>query len=570
MNLNSQYSFYPVQPDNPSDADRYMLAYDALTRKGWPEDFGQILKLMSPPPDITNYAKPGEFKSVRICVIGGGLAGLAAAFELRKPGFDITIFDALEDRVGGRIYTYYFDKQKRLYNEFGPMRIPVIHEAVWHYIKTFELPTRPFVQYNPNGYVYLKNTRVRNDSAGYNVSKHIYPEYPLRDWERKLNWQRLLAIGTDDILLHASQQDRAEILQVKPYYGRNALVWSDNSNIRMMQYAGLSQGAINLVSNFNPLLNGNLYNSFIDFIEEDYPANLTYLYEIPGGMARLPDAFLDSFRDSGHYPGIAGEDLGKVSYKAGCLVTGIYYDYSGRKVIIKHKKTGAGGNDKESFDYAICAIPFSTLRTIDIDPLFSWIKMRAIREVNYTPSQKTLLLFSKRFWEKEWIAGGSSFTDLPLASIWYPSDHARYVNNPANAVNQLKGLPSSEPGVLIGSYNFNLDTTRLTNQPEEIRFNEIKRELELVHGLKPGYLDAIAVDYKTVNWDEQPTIRGALSFFAPEQKRIFSYGMALPEYDERIFFAGEHISAVHRWMQGALQSGMQAANDLAAACKKHS
>jgi monoamine oxidase len=298
MNLNSQSSFYPVQPDNPSDKDRYMLAYEALTRKGWPEDFGQILKLMSPPPDITNYAKPGEFKTVRVCVIGGGLAGLAAAFELRKLGFDITVLDALEDRVGGRIYTYYFDRQKKFYNEFGPMRIPVIHETVWHYIKTFELPTRPFIQYNPNGFVYLKKTRVRYDAAGYNVAKYIYPEYPLRDWERSLSWQKLLAIGTDDILLHATPQDRAEILQVKPYYGRNALMWGDNSNIRMMQYAGLSQGAINLVTNFNPLLNGNLYNSFIDFIEEDYPANLTYLYEIPGGMTRLPSAFFDSFRDS--------------------------------------------------------------------------------------------------------------------------------------------------------------------------------------------------------------------------------------------------------------------------------
>jgi monoamine oxidase len=252
------------------------------------------------------------------------------------------------------------------------------------------------------------------------------------------------------------------------------------------------------------------------------------------------------------------------------MVTGIYYDSSGGNVIIKYQKTGTGENIKESFDYAICAIPFSPLRTIDIEPLFSEIKMRAVREVNYTPAQKTLLLFSERFWEKEWIPGGSSFTDLPLASIWYPSDHAGYINDPVNAIKQLKGLPSNEPGVLIGSYNFNLDTTCLTNQPEEIRFNEIKRELEMVHGLKPGYLDAIALDCKTVNWDEQPAIRGALSFFAPEQKRIFAYGMALPEYNERIFFAGEHISAVHRWMQGALQSGMQAANDLAAACKRHS
>jgi monoamine oxidase len=41
--------------------------------------------------------------------------------------------------------------------------------------------------------------------------------------------------------------------------------------------------------------------------------------------------------------------------------------------------------------------------------------------------------------------------------------------------------------------------------------------------------------------------------------------MTKPEYGGRVFFAGEHISALHRWMQGALQTGMQAACDLAKA-----
>jgi monoamine oxidase len=49
----------------------------------------------------------------------------------------------------------------------------------------------------------------------------------------------------------------------------------------------------------------------------------------------------------------------------------------------------------------------------------------------------------------------------------------------------------------------------------------------------------------------------------PEQKRLFSYACTQPEYDGRVFFAGEHISAKHRWMQGALKSGMEAANALA-------
>ena len=569
MNLNSQFSFFPPQPDNPSDADRHYLAYDALTRKGWPEDTGQILKLMSPPPDITNFAGPGEFKNIRVGVIGGGLAGLAAAFELRKPGFDITVFEALEDRVGGRVYTYYFDRQKNLYNEFGPMRIPVSHETVWHYINTFKLPTRPFIQYDPNSYIYLKKTRVRNDPDGVNVSRYIYPKYPLTDRERNVSWQQLLGIGTDNVLLSATPEDRAEIIQVKPYYRKIPLVWSDNSILRIMESAGLSQGAISLVRNFGPLLSGNLYNSFIDYMEEDYPAALTYLYEIPGGTARLPEAFLASFANAVQYPGISGENLGNVTYKAGCLVDGIYYDGGGGKVGISYKKLKTQDIAAEKFDYVVCAIPFSTLRTIDIEPLFSHIKMRAIREVNYTPSQKSLLLFTERFWEKDWIVGGGSYTDLPLASIWYPSDHARYINDPANAVDQIKTIPANEPGVLIGTYNFNLDTTRLTNQPPEILLTDIKRELEMVHGLAPDYLDRIVGGFKTVNWDKQPTIRGALSFFSPEQKRIFSYGMTVPEYNEKVFFAGEHISAVHRWMQGALQSGMQAANDLAAACKRH-
>jgi monoamine oxidase len=107
MNLNSQYSFYPSQPDNPSDLVRHSLALHALTQKGWAEDINIIRELMSPPPDITNYAKPGEFKGLKVAVMGGGLAGLAAAYELRKLGFEITILDALEDRVGGRVYTYF-------------------------------------------------------------------------------------------------------------------------------------------------------------------------------------------------------------------------------------------------------------------------------------------------------------------------------------------------------------------------------------------------------------------------------------------------------------------------------
>lgn len=572
MNLNSQFSFYPPQPNNPSDQDRHLLFRYALAQKGWPEDESQILSILAPPLPITSFARPGDFKGIRIGVIGGGLAGLAAAFELRKLGADVTIYDALEDRVGGRVYTYYFDRERTLYHEFGPMRIPVSHETTWHYLNLFKLPTRPFIQNDVNTFVYLRKTRVRNDPDGTNVMRYIYPKYNLYDWERATSWQRLLYLGTDSHLLNASPEERAEIIQVKPHYSDKTLLWSGRSSIQMMESAGLSQEAISLISNFLPLLYGNLYNSFIDFIEENYPADLFYLYEITGGFVNLPMAFYRSLMNPYpfmEYQGIPLELIGKVNYKAGHWVDGIHFDGFDGKVTLGYQHTKSGDRGEEAFDFVVCAIPFSTLRNINIDPLFSNIKMRAIREVNYTPAQKSILLCRERFWEKQGMVGGGSITDLPIGSIWYSMDHGQYINNPNAVQSQLMNLPWREPGVIIGSFNFNLDTTRLTNQPEEKRLEEIKREVEMVHGLPAGYMDGIVEGYKTVNWNQEPTFRGALSFFTPSQKKIFSYGMSLPEYDGRVFFAGEHISAVHRWVQGALQSGMQAANNLAASARRH-
>ncbi|KNY29257.1 flavin monoamine oxidase family protein [Pseudobacteroides cellulosolvens] len=568
MSLNSQYSFYPLQPDNPSDSERYFLTYHALKEKGRPEDFSYIMKLMQPPPSITNYARPGQFKGVRVGIIGGGLAGLASAFELLKLGFDITLYEALDNRIGGRVYTYYFDKNKNLYGEFGPMRIPVSHETVWHYINLFGLPTRTFLQVDNNAYVYLRDTRVRNDPGGVGVMKHIYPKYELYPWERTTSWQKLYYTGTESPLLMASPEVRSEILQVKAAYSEKTLLFSDVDNLKMMASMGLSQGAISIVTNFSTLLSGNIYNSYIDFIQEGYPADLSYLYEIPGGAARLVDAFCKSLTNAdafGDHSGVDTNYLGKFTLKPGCWVDGIHYDKSFNKIRLSYEISKSGVKVNEAFDYIVCAIPFSSLRNVHINPLFSNIKMRAIKEVNYVSAQKTLLLCKERFWEREGIVGGASYTDLPASTIWYPSDHLKYINMPGG----IRNLPYNQPGVMTGSYSIGMDAIRLSALPEDKRMDHLKRQLELVHGLPNGYLNSIVEECKTVNWDVQPTFRGSLCFFAPGQKELFSCGMVIPEYNERVFFAGEHISAVHRWMQGALHSGMAAANCLANACKRH-
>ena len=86
----------------------------------------------------------------RVVIIGAGLAGLVAAFELKREGHDVTVLEA-QNRVGGRIYTLRAPFAPGLYAEAGGMRIPRAHDLTLRYCELFDLPLRPFVMGNPVG-----------------------------------------------------------------------------------------------------------------------------------------------------------------------------------------------------------------------------------------------------------------------------------------------------------------------------------------------------------------------------------------------------------------------------------
>ncbi|MFZ5969385.1 MAG: flavin monoamine oxidase family protein [Bacillota bacterium] len=569
----------PPQLCNPTNEQRRNLLKYALKQTGRIEDYPNIVNLLSPPPDITTHCSPGRYKGIRVAVIGAGLAGLSASFELRKLGFDITIFDALTERIGGRVYTYYFDKERNLYGELGPMRIPVGHETTWHYINLFGLDTRPFIQTNENGLIYVRNTRVRNDMEGKNVMRKIYPKFPLTPWEKRTPWTKLIEFGLGSPLFSLSPEIRKEILEIKPRYHPQFQYWNSLSIRQVLELMGLSKGAIDLIGSLSPFIQSFFYNSYSEFMEDEYAMEFSFLYEIIGGMTRLPVSFYESLNavSPKEYLHIPKDALGSVHWKRGHWVKGIQYAEHQSRVALLFSDGDGSRTFCELFDYVLCTVPFSCLRNIDIYPAFSNLKMEAVREVNYTSAQKTLLLCKERFWEQGRIAhriiGGGSFTDMPITSIYYPSDHGkcieargirRYMHESFFDRYDLHGGCSPYiPGVLLASYNLNLDAVRLGNQKSSIRYQQIKEQIRKVHGLTKNYLDEMVEDHITVHWNTEPWFKGAFAYYMPRQKELFSYAMITPEYNNRVFFAGEHTSATHSWMQGALHSGMTAANMLA-------
>jgi len=539
---------HQVNLNNPTNIERYRIIEELLINsRRDPKELQGIINALAPPPDITTIAKPGTFKNKKVAILGAGVAGLSAAFELRKLGFDITIFEARENRIGGRIYTYYWDSEN--YGELGAMRIPVSHETTWHYINLLRLNTRPFIQSNPNAFIYVKNIRVRNDPEGEAVKKEIYPKFKMKNWEKQLSWAELLSYGLDTPILQMSPELRIELLHITKKTNDVINFWDYFNHRQVMEKMGLSNGAIDMLNSVSPFTRLILYYDYIETAMETSSLSFTTMFEIVGGTSLLPMSLYKSLisEKPKEYAGIKKEDLGKVDIRMGTWVEGICKVNQRDKVGIIYNNKKFISSRKEDFDYVVCAIPLSNLRNVDIAPLFSNRKMQAIREVEYIPAQKTIMLCNRRFWQEQGIVGGGSYTDLPISSIWYPNVEK----------------PVEQSGVILASYNIGVDSIRYGNLPRFLRLEELKRQLERVHGLPYGYIDSIFMDWKYQNWHEDPWSLGGFSFFLPEQRRLFLYAMTVPEYNNRVFFAGDHASVLHGWINGALQTGMLAANSLA-------
>ncbi|MFH7028015.1 MAG: FAD-dependent oxidoreductase [Heteroscytonema crispum UTEX LB 1556] len=65
-------------------------------------------------------------------ILGAGMAGLCAAYELEKRGHTCVILEADRSHIGGRVRTLRFEDG--LYGEAGAMRIPKNHDLTRHYI----------------------------------------------------------------------------------------------------------------------------------------------------------------------------------------------------------------------------------------------------------------------------------------------------------------------------------------------------------------------------------------------------------------------------------------------------
>lgn len=472
--------------------------------------------------DLDAQTKP--ITPLNVIIIGAGIAGLVAAYELEKRGHTITLLEADDDHVGGRARTLRFEDG--LYAEAGAMRIPQKHEITRHYVKELGLSLRKFVHSNPEAYYFCRGTRVRIKDA-----KKLNPLYALRENEKDKSPDDLWADAITSQAKKLTAAEQADLSADSPQ--TEGIRGLDRHSVQTLcEAAGLSQEAIELLA-VTSGEESEMYTAASEAVREELKEFWSLDFdEIVGGTDRLPAAFAGKL---------------KSKPRMGCQVIALAQDPARKKAAAIYLEDGR--EQRAEGDFVLCTLPLPVLQRLRIDPAFSPDKQRAIREVNYDSSTKVLAVARRRFWETDdLIFGGGTYTDLPTGISYYPAD---------NATNKDPAV-SAGPGVMLASYTWGMAARRLAALMHKERSQLVLTHLARVH----PQLSQKGIIRQTASWswDNHPWSGGAFAWYMPGQYTALHKSVIAPE--GRIFFAGEHASLTHTWMQGALESGLRAVREM--------
>jgi monoamine oxidase len=446
--------------------------------------------------------------SSKVIVVGAGMAGLVTAYELQRAGHDVTILEATQ-RVGGRVLTIRDPFADGLYAEAGAMRLPSSHCLTQAYIEKFGLQTYTFTKSSANAFFYLSRKKYLRSEVHQNPTCLPFEfadanslSVALRRWSDFIH----------ETVPHVTA-DSGYWNQLLDRYGDDSLYdfltkqgWSTDI---IMAFA-LVEG-----------LESVLASSFLEVLRIEVQWLSANMSQIRGGMDLLPRAFLPELQN--------------------CIVFGaemVALDYTQDSVTIHYRTRG--GLDQIKGDFAILTIPYPSLRFVDVVQSFSAGKQMAIRQVHYVNSTKIFLQCRRRFWEEDdKIFGGATMTDLPNRSIYYP-DHGR----------------DTKRGILMAAFTYGEDANRWAALPPEERIEQAVMHTSKIH---PQVIHEYEVGVSKV-WGEDRFAGGACAFFEPGQEAWLYAHMITPEGP--IHFGGEHTSLKHGWIEGAVESGLRAAQEV--------
>lgn len=440
-----------------------------------------------------------------VLVLGAGLAGLSAAWELVDAGHEVTVLEA-RSRAGGKVSTVRKPFDNGLYAEEGAVAFSATYVRAIHYIEELGLERVPYALPQKPVVYHLHGQRM---VVGPN--KTVKWPYKLTDEEQQLGPMGII---------------KKYIIDTLPPQIANPDAWSQAPLIKMDQQSladylrsqGASDGAVALIKNTQWFGAVPQQTSALSMAVSDFGLFMGGApFMLKGGNDNLPRAM------------------------ANRLDPHINYNVQVKEI----KNTGDGvevtavrDNKNVNFkgDKLICTIPAPVFKHIRFEPDLPGKKAEALEKLPFMDMTRTYLQVDNSYWTEEGIAN-MAFTDLPIGQI---TGHVGKPGDPA----------------VLESYVVGPTAIKLAGLSKD---DLVEQSLSGINKVFPGVREHYSDAYVKA-WSKDPYAMAGPSWPGPGD--VSKYLKTLQEPYNNIHFAGEYTSILRSTMEGALRSGVRAAKEV--------
>ena len=450
----------------------------------------------------------------RVVIVGAGLAGLTAAYRLKQNGIIATVYEA-NTRLGGRCWTNRSTFAEGQIAERGGELIDQYHSNIRQLAQELGLVLDNAVAAEPNG-----------TEPFYFFDGSPYPYAQALD-DMKAVWQTIKRdyVEAGYPTLYTSSTPRGREL--------------DATSIRQWIERSVPGG---IASRLGQLLDTAYCIEYGAETTDQSSLNLLYLLGGVGqGQIRIFGASNEKYKVRGGVDQIVSR---MASALTGQIVTG--------KALSALSANGSGWvldfNDRTSVaaDRVILALPFSVMRErVSLRRAgFPAVKMRAITELGMGQNSKLALQFSSRHWNTLG-GGGDSYADTGYQSTWEVT----------------RGQPGTR-GILVDYTGGATSLAQSGRMPSALAQQFLAQIEPVMPGLSSRFTGTVSFD----DWPRNPWSLGSYAYYRVGQYQQFSG--AEREAVGSCHFAGEHTSQDSQgYLEGAVESGIRAAAEVAAALK---
>ena len=445
-----------------------------------------------------------------VIIIGAGAAGLAAARDLSRAGYEVVVIEA-RDRIGGRVFTL-MDSSRSVPIELGAEFVHGRSPALWQiakaaHLKIYEVNERHW---------YFHNGKISRSNEFWKHIERLMDRMKSGDADQSVS-EFLQELPNDDDTLRVKAM-------VSRYVEGFHAADIDRLGTRGLIAANAAAEAIDGDSTFR--------------IERGFDSVMQALR----GEAESYDAM----------------------FQLNTVVEEIRWGSNMATAVCQPAhNTNTAARIEYSAEAIIIAVPLGILQTnpneggIRFVPDLPTAKQVAVQQLVMGNVLKINLTFRERFWEeaKLWDEKGARVSfhdagffhcpDAPLPTWW-------------------THLPLRAPLLVGWAGGPRADRIRTASDDPQFIVDQAITSLARIFNLSPSQIGSQLVETYSHDWTNDPFTQGAYSYL--QVNGLAAQQTLSQPIDSKLFFAGEatsvgHIGTVH----GAIQSGQRAAHEILAA-----